>query len=294
MNYALTEQKKRGGSWRVLRLQKRNKRKKSGRQRNSKEDSNLFLTLSEFAKTLLDWFTKLLLAGVVAYGVYLGYQFATTSPQFEISHVSLTGNQTLPERELYKWLGPVTGKNIFLMDLENLSTRLARHPWIQSVSVRKVFPQDIVVNVKERKPYARIKLDRVYVMDNFGVLLSPEASDYRNLPLIIQPWSGEKIALGQNVALEGVIQSLQTMHYLNKMSFFADNPIKTADVDDFSRVTFTTGDDRLKIIMGLETIEQDFQNFLVVRDTLEKDKTNIEHIDLSFKDRIVVKQKGRS
>jgi len=268
MTYALAEQKKRSGSWRVLRLQKRNKRKKSGRRRNSKEDSNLFLTLSELARTLLDWFTKLLLAGVVAYGVYLGYQFATTSPQFEISHVSLTGNQTLPERELYKWLGPVTGKNIFLLDLENLSTRLARHPWIQSVSVRKVFPQDIVVDVKERKPYARIKLDRVYVMDNFGVLLSPETSDDRNLPLIIQPWSGEKIAMGQNAALEGVIQSLQTMHYLNKMSFFADNPINTAEVDDFPRVTFTTGDGRLKIFMGLETIEQDFQNFLVVRDTL--------------------------
>ena len=293
MNYALAEQKKLGGSWKVMRLQKRNKQKKGGRQRNSKEDSSLFLTLSALAKTLLDWFTKLLLAGAVAYGVYLGYQFVTTSPQFEISQVTLTGNKTLPEQELHEWLGPVTGENIFLLDLENLSTRLARHPWIQSVSVRKVFPQDIVVDVKERKPYARIKLDQVYVMDNFGVLLSLETHAYRHLPLIIQPWSGEKTGLGQNAALEGVIQSLQTMHYLNKMSFFADNPIKTADVDDFSRVTFTTQDGRLKIFMGLETIEQDFQNFLIVRDTLEKDRKNIEYIDLSFKDKIVVKQKAR-
>ena len=172
MNYALAEQKKLGGSWKVMRLQKRNKRKKGGRQRDSKEDTSLFLTLSALAKTLLDWFTKLLLAGAVAYGVYLGYQFVNTSPQFEISQVTLTGNKTLPEQELHEWLGPVTGENIFLLDLENLSTRLARHPWIQSVSVRKVFPQDIVVDVKERKPYARIKLDQVYVMDNFGILLS--------------------------------------------------------------------------------------------------------------------------
>ena len=293
MNYALAEQKKLSGSWKVMRLQKRNKQKKGVRQRNSKEDSSLFLTLSALAKTLLDWFTKLLLAGAVAYGVYLGYQFVTTSPQFEISQVTLTGNKTLPEQELHEWLGPVTGENIFLLDLGNLSARLARHPWIQSVSVRKVFPQDIVVDVKERKPYARIKLDQVYVMDNFGVLLSLETPAYRHLPLIIQPWSGEKTGLGQNAALEGVIQSLQTMHYLNKMSFFADNPIKTADVDDFFRVTFTTQDGSLKIFMGLETIEQDFQNFLIVRDTLEKDRKNIEYIDLSFKDKIVVKQKAR-
>lgn len=292
MTYALAEQKKTGGSWRVFRLQKRKKRKKGGK-RDPIEESSLYLTVSAFAKTLLDWFTKLLLTGAVVYGGFLGYQFVTTSPQFEISQVTLTGNQTLPEKELHKWLGPVAGKNIFLLDLENLSTRLARHPWIQTVSVRKVFPQNIVVDVMERKPYARIKLDQVYVMDNFGVLLSLATPAYRDLPLIIHPWSGEKTTLGENAVLEGVIESLQTMHYLNKMSFFADNPIKTSDIDDFSRVTFTTGNGRLKIFMGLETIKQDFQNFLIVRDTLEKDKNNIEHIDLSFKDKIVVKQKTR-
>jgi len=294
MTYALAEQKKLGGSWKVLRLQKRHKRKKVGKARNSKEESNFFFTLSSVAKNLLDWFTKILLTGAMIYGVYLGVQFATTSPQFKISHITLTGNLTLPEKELHEWLGPVTSENIFLLDLEDLSIRLARHPWIHSVSVRKVFPQDILIDVQERKPYARIKLDQVYVMDNFGVLLSHETPAYQHLPLIIQPWSGEKTALGQNAALEGVIQSLQTMHYLNKMSFFAGNPIKTADIDDYSRVTFTTRDGGLKIFMGLETIDQDFQNFLIVRDTLEKDRKNIEHIDLSFKNKIVVKQKTRS
>ena len=293
MTYALAEQKKSGGSWRVLRLQKRKKRKKDRKAPDPSEDTSLYLILSSFSKRLLDWFTRLLLAGAVVYGSFLGFQFVTTSPQFAISEVTLTGYQTLTEKELRKWMGSVTGENIFLLNLENLSTRLARHPWVQTVSVRKVFPQNIVVNVTERKPYARIKLDQVYVMDNFGVLLSLATSTHRHLPLIIQPWSGEKITFGESAALDGVIESLQTMHYLNKMSFFADNPIKTSDIDDFSRVTFTTGNRSLKIFMGLETIEQDFKNFLIVRDTLEKDKNNIAYIDLSFKDKIIVKQKTR-
>jgi len=293
MTYALAEQKKSGGSWRILRLQKRKKRKKDRTAPDPREDSSLYLILSTFAKRLLDWFTKFLLAGAVIYGSFMGFQFVTTSPQFEISKVTLNGNQTLTEKELQKWLGSVIGENIFLLDLENLSTRLARHPWVQTVSVRKVFPQNIVVTVAERKPYARIKLDRIYVMDNFGVLLSLATSVHQALPLIIQPWSGEKITFGESAALKGVIESLQTMHYLNKMSFFADNPIKTSDIDDFSRVTFTTGNRSLKIFMDIETIEQGFKNFLIVRDTLEKDKNNIAHIDLSFKDKIVVKQKAR-
>ena len=291
MTYALAEQKKSRGSWRVLRLQKRNKRKKVRNSPAPSEDSSLYLTLTTFAKTLLDWFTKLLLAGAVVYGGLEGYQFATTSPQFEISEVTIAGNQTLPDKELRTWLGSVTGENIFLLNLEDLSSRLVRHPWIQTVSVRKVFPKNIVVEVTERKPYARIRLDEVYVMDNFRVLLSLETAEYRHLPLIVQPWSGGKPALGEKAALEGVIESLKAMQYLNKMPFFADNPIKTSAIDDFSRVIFTTRDGELKVYMGLETIEQDLQNFLVIRDTLKKDKNNIAYVDLSFKDKIVVQQK---
>ena len=276
-----------------MRLQKRNKRKKSRNSPAPSEDSSLYLTLTTFAKTLLDWFTKLLLAGAVVYGGLEGYQFATTSPQFEISEVTVVGNQTLPDKELHSWLGSVTGENIFSLNLEDLSSRLVRHPWIQTVSVRKVFPQNIVVEVTERKPYARVRLDEVYVMDNFRVLLSLETKEYRHLPLIVQPWSKGKPALGEKAALEGVIESLKTMQYLNKMPFFVDNPIKTSAIDDFSRVIFTTRDGGLKVYMGLETIEQDLQNFLLIRDTLKKDKKNIAYVDLSFKDKIVVQQKKR-
>jgi cell division septal protein FtsQ len=222
-----------------------------------------------------------------------GYQFATTSPQFEISEVTIVGNQTLSDKELHSRLGSVTGENIFLLNLDDLSSRLVRHPWIQTVSVRKVFPKNVVVEVMERKPYARGKLDEIYVMDNFRVLLSLETEEYRHLPLIVQPWSGGKPALGEKAALEGVIESLKAMQYLNKMPFFADNPIKTSAIDDFSRVTFTTRDGGLKIYMGLETIEQNLQNFLVIRETLEKDRKNIKYVDLSFKDKIVVQQKKR-
>jgi cell division septal protein FtsQ len=294
MNYALKDQKKSGGSFRVLRLQKRKKRKKSQRGTASSADDSLYLTLSNFAKSMLEWFTKLLLAGALVYGGVQGYQFVTTSTQFEISKVTLLGQQTLQEKELRTWLGSVTGKNIFLLNLEDLSSKLVRHPWVQSVSVRKVFPQDIEVVVTEKKPYARVKLDEIYVMDNFRHLLSPETEAYRHLPLIIQPWSGGKPKLGEQAALKGVIESLKNMQFLNEMPFFANNPITISEIDEFSRVIFKTKDGELKVFASLETIDQDIKDFQVILETLEKDKNNIAYIDLSFKDRVIVQKKSRS
>ncbi len=281
-------------SCRVLRTQKPNKQKKSGKaftaSRRLSHDSNFWVRV----KTGFRWALKTFLVAAGAYGVYFCYHFFTTSPRFAVSQVTLTGNQILQEKELLERLGPVTGDNIFLLNLESLSTQLAGHPWVQTVSVRKIFPKEILVEVKERKPYARIKLDKVYIVDNFGVLLAPETSAFSHLPLIIHPPSREEVVLGRNVSEDGVVSSLKHMHYFNQLSFFSDNPIQSADIDDMSRVTFTTGKDQMKIFMGLETIAQDFKNFMIVRDTLEKDKKSIEHIDLSFKDRVVIKRKENS
>ncbi len=278
-------------SCRVLRTQKPKKHKRGGKTFVSSRSLNSLSTFWVRIKALSRLISKILLVAAGAYGIYFCYHFFTTSPRFAVSQVTLTGNHTLQEKELLKQLGPVTGDNIFLLNLESLSTQLADHPWVQTVSVRKAFPQEILVHVEERKPYARIKLDKVYVMDNFGVLLAPETPAYRHLPLIIHPSAKEEAVLGRNVSEDGVISSLQTMHYFNQLSFFSDNPIQSADIDDMSRVIFTTGNGKMKVFMGLETIVQDVKNFMIVRDTLEKDKNDIEHIDLSFKDKIVVKRK---
>jgi cell division septal protein FtsQ len=291
MSYAVAGNKSMSSSWRVLRTQKPKKHKRGGKAFASSKSQNSFSSFWVLVKTISRWMIKILLVAAGAYGVYFCYHFFTTSPRFAISTVTLTGNHTLPEKELLEQLGPVTGDNIFLLNLESLSTKLAGHPWVQTVSVRKAFPQEVLVHVEERKPYARIKLDKIYIMDNFGVLLAPETPAYSDLPLIIHPPSKEETVLGRNVSEDGVVSSLKHIHYFNQLSFFSDNPIQSADIDGMSRITFTTRNGNLKIFMGLETIAQDFKNFMIVRESLEKDKKDIEHIDLSFKDKVVVKRK---
>ncbi len=293
MDYAIAGNKNLSGAWAELKSQKRQKLKKGKRSLRLQNSLNVFSFLWVLVKTLVSWTTRLTLLAAFSYGVYYGYQTLTSSPQFAISNISLTGNKTVPEHELRQWLGPVTGENIFLLNLEDLSTKLAGHPWIRTASVRKAFPQGLQVHVEERTPYARIQMDGEYVLDNYGVILSDDAAAFSHLPLVIHPSSGEAV-LGENAAGEGIIRGLQTMHYFNKLSFFSGNPITTAEIDEISRVTFKSRDGNLKVFMDVNTISESFQDFLIVEKTLAKQKVDIEHIDLSFKDKVVVKHKKDS
>jgi cell division septal protein FtsQ len=69
------------------------------------------------------------------------------------------------------------------MDL--MASRIQRHPWVQSVSVRREFPRTVKIGVRERVPFVYInQKKRFFIADDRGIVLG-EAESYRwNLPVV--------------------------------------------------------------------------------------------------------------
>ena len=283
MSFALAKQKGPATAWNDLRSE-RNKRRKRGNNLNKGIPSKP--KLGTWVRTLAELTSKLFLAGVVVYLLFAGWNFLITTPRFQIQNVSFKGNYILSDAQILEWLGSVKGKNLIAIDLVKLSQRLSENPWIQSASIRRNFPQGLEFKLTERVPYARIKKDQIYLVDSFGVSLSPEKPEYRHLPLIIM--QGEK----ENNFLEGkVLHSLKTMHYLNKLSFFDNNPLNVAKLIGHSRVLFITLNRDIQIHMSMDRLDEGRKNFLLILDTLEEENTNIQMIDLSFKDQVVIRNR---
>mgnify|MGYP001221914872 CR=1 FL=1 len=285
MEFAITGQKSSSVAWEDLRSERKKKQRRGG-DLNKKAPSKKSARDFSWARILFELASKLFLAGVVIYLLYASYNFLTSDPRFQITDVTFSGNHALLENQLLEWLGQVHGGNLFAYDLSRASERLAEHPWVLSASVQRKFPQKIQIELTERVPYARIKFEKVFLMDNFGVILSEEKPEYRNLPLIVQP--GVK---PENFSGERVIQSLKTMHYFNKLSFFEKNPLDTAELKGHSRIIFFTRNRDLQIQMSMETLTEGFKKFMNVLDTLEDDAVKIQMIDLSFKDQVVVRDR---
>jgi cell division protein FtsQ len=285
MDFAIAGQKSSSVAWEDLRSERKKKQRRGG-DLNKKAPSKKSARDFSWARILFELASKLFLAGVVIYLLYASYNFLTSDPRFQITDVTFSGNHALLENQLLEWLGQVHGENLFAYDLSRASERLAEHPWVLSASVQRKFPQKIQIELTERVPYARIKFEKVFLMDNFGVILSEEKPEYRNLPLIVQP--GVK---PENFSGERVIQSLKTMHYFNKLSFFEKNPLDIAELKGHSRIIFSTRNRDLQIQMSMETLTEGFKKFRIVLDTLEDDAVKIQMIDLSFKDQVVVRDR---
>lgn len=287
MSFALADQKSPSSAWADLRS-KRTKNHRRGGALNKKAPAKASSRDFSWSRISFELTSKLFLAGVVIYLIYAGYNFLISDARFQITDISIKGNQSLKEDQLLKWLGPIHGENLFTYDLSKASEKLAEHPWILYASVQRKFPKEIQIELTERVPYARVKFDKIFLMDNFGKILSEEKAEHKDLPLIVQHSKSSK---PETFSGDKVIQSLKTMHYFNKLPFFANDPLVTAELKGNARIIFFTRKGDLQIQMSMEALTEGFKKFMIVLDTLEDDNMKVQMIDLSFKDQVVVRDR---
>ena len=291
MDLALLEEKNLVNIWKQKGPYHRKARNKNGfSERKSKREESSF-DLGSVILTLITGLAKMVLVVACSYGIFSSYRFITHSPRFNINEINLVGHKRLSNEELSSWIGTIIGKNIFKLELDGISKRLVEHPWIQSASARRVFPQGIYVEIKERTPFAKIQMEQVYVMDNYGVLLGADLRGTNKLPTI----TGIKMKnpkIGSNVADEEIIRGLKMMHSLNQLSMFEKNPIDNVHISSRYRITFSTHTQDIKVHMRPEIAEESFKNLVLALGAIEKNEKDLSYIDLSFKNRVVVKHRG--
>ena len=291
MDLALLEEKNLVNVWKQKGPYHRKARNKNGfSERKSKREESSFDLGSVFL-TLITGLAKMVLVVACSYGIFSSYRFITQSPRFNINEINLVGHKRLSNEELSPWIGSIIGKNIFQLELDGISKRLVEHPWIQSASARRVFPQGIYVEIKERTPFAKIQMEQVYVMDNYGVLLGADLRGTNKLPTI----TGIKMKnpkIGSNVADEEIIRGLKMMRSLNQLPMFEKNPIDNVHISSRYRITFSTNTQDVKVHMRPEIAQESFKNLVLALGAIEKNEKDLSYIDLSFKNRVVVKHRG--
>jgi cell division protein FtsQ len=290
MDLVLLEEKNLADAWKQKEARRRKNRKKNKSSGRKSKWGTTNLDFGSIFLTLTTGLAKIVLVVACSYGVFSSYRFITQSPRFNINEINLVGHQRLSNEELSPWIGSIIGKNIFQLELDGISKRLVEHPWIQSASARRVFPQGIYVEIKERTPFAKIQMEQIYVIDNYGILLGTDLRGANTLPTI----TGIKMKnhqIGSNVADEEIIRSLKMMHSLNQLSTFEKNPIDNVHISSRYRITFSTNTQDVKVHMRPEIARESFGNLVLALGAIEKNEKDLSYIDLSFKNRVVVKHR---
>jgi cell division protein FtsQ len=118
---------------------------------------------------LIGWIAAGLLAvGFTGVSFASAYSWLTRSPLFTVRTVDMNRCANVSLEEVWAIVRGDGAGILWSVPAKEVARRLSGHPWIRSVSVRKSFPDRLVVRIQERTPVAMVNLDVLHYLDDEG------------------------------------------------------------------------------------------------------------------------------
>lgn len=132
------------------------------------------------------WLVRVGLATGIAYagliGVRKGYNYATTSPRFEVRGLIYTPTLHVDDARLRELMALEPGTNILSLELEALAQQIAADPWVAKATLTRVLPDSLKVSVQEHEAAAVVLASDFLLVNAEGIpfkRLEPEERQQR-------------------------------------------------------------------------------------------------------------------
>ncbi len=221
----------------------------------------------------------------------LGYLIVIRSSYFNLNKVDVYGNHRLSKEEVIEAARLETGMNLLSIDLESITERLVRHPWIRSGSIYRRLPGQLVLEVEERTPRGILASDRLYYIDEKGTVFTRVLpGDPIDLPLFTGIQS-DSMRLHPGEIQDSLRSGLKLTELIDRVDFglhYAD--VREINISSEEGLTLKMKSGQI-VILG----HDDFESRLLRFDRLRKFLTdrgqwrNAHIINLDFEDRAIVR-----
>jgi cell division protein FtsQ len=218
-----------------------------------------------------------------------GYNFAISSPYFQIKEVIVHGCKELTEKEILSYAAIKPSQNLLATNLGTIARRIESNPWIKEVSVGRELPNRLIIDLQERAAVALVKHDNGFsLLDLDGVAFKKlEKNDEVDIPVLNGCHSGDNNSLM-------FTKSLELLRYLSASKEFPTirNIAEIHGNEVFGLSLFT--DSGLCIRLGLDSYENKLKRLNTVMADLERRNMKLGFllIDLNDPAKIAVQQRN--
>jgi cell division protein FtsQ len=220
-----------------------------------------------------------LLLGAVAVGAYWAQQKLRDPSLLPVQSVVLDGDFLHTERdELQRVIARAIRGGYFTLDVREIQSAVRELPWVAGATVRRVWPDTLVVSVMEHQPYARWGENRL--ISDEGVVFAPAT---------IEPFTG----LAQLAGDDG-----QAKEVLRQYRYVSKSVERLARVDRMNRNqrggwTFWL-DNGPRIELGNEEVPRRLVRVTHFLERLGEQAASVEAIDARYSGGVAVKVKEQA
>jgi cell division protein FtsQ len=204
---------------------------------------------------VIAWIAAGLLAvGLTGVAFASAYSWLTRSPLFTVRTVDMNRCTNVSLEEVWAIVRGNGSGILWSVPSKEIARRLSAHPWVRSVSVRKSFPDSLVVRIRERLPVAIVNLDALYYLDEEGRPFKRlTAYDPKNLA-IVTGFSREELLRKDPVTLRNLQKTLDLLRSVEAGSLRQN--VSEIHFDAQDGYTVVTRDTGLQLKVGTMDVKE--------------------------------------
>lgn len=209
-------------------------------------------------------------------------------PGIKANAFQIEGVQHASEKQITDLFLRDFGRSIYLCPIAERRRRILGIDWVQEASVSRIWPNRIVVRIRERKPVAFVQLSSrggsmsYELVDADGVLLDPRRTSRLALPVL----AGIRASENEPGRKQRVARFLRLQAELGE-SMANISEIDVSDIENLKVVQASHGR-AITLMLGNRDYLQRYQGFVRNYDEIYKRLPGATVLDLRLKDRITV------
>jgi cell division protein FtsQ len=203
----------------------------------------------------------------------------TVKSAFQVRSVVISGNEHLTDDELKSMAGIKRNENLFWVSSRKISSKLAASPWIRSVSVRKEFPDTLLIHISETEPFALLDMrGKLFIVDDRGAMLE-KLRDIAVpfLPVISSNPYREKEAFMEAIALAKTIKNTGLLSRKDHIEIISHKPQE-----------MSVNMDGVLVKVGAGEYEDKLSRLADIEQEIKDRNISVDYIDLRFANRVLV------
>lgn len=264
----------------------RRKKVASNRVKVQRKPLNLKKYLRPLAKVTLG------LAGVALLGgaLFAGYRALASVSLFRLKKIELSATRRISREEVLAITGLEPGRDLVRMDLKKMGEQLSQNPWVETVRIRRSYPDTVSIALTEREPLAVVNMGYFYYLDGTGTIFKVlNQGDRLDYP-VITGFSEEDLNGDPAGMREALAATCQLLALLRAKCSFILADVSEIHYDKGYGFTLFTASGALPVKVGSGDFSAKFSRLARIYQNLKAEQQTIQYIDLDYSDKIIVKK----
>ena len=187
-----------------------------------------------------------------------------------VNKINVSGLSDNNNLKIKNELGDLLSKNIFLITKDNINKKISQYNLIEEYSVKKIYPTQIDIKIKQTKFIAKIAGNNNFLIGTNGKIISNEHTT-EELPFLFGKFNSKKFLEFKSI----IDNSAFKFNDLKSVSFY---PSKRWDITTVENISINLPKDNL-----LQSLNLAYK--LIIDDSFKE----IKIIDLRVKNHLVIK-----